>query len=196
MARTTRPGGTLFANLALVATDGSLFRQIYGRLRTGILDGHLAPGTRLPSTRTLARELSVSRTTAEEVYSQLDAEGFVERRVGDGTYVAAIDVVRTPRTARPAKTAPGMRRLATRTDAKVRHPCFPEAAAGLHVMAQLEDRTGDRAVSERAAKQGVFAEPISRYHVGAITTSGFFLGFAALTPLQIREGVRKLSGAL
>jgi GntR family transcriptional regulator / MocR family aminotransferase len=127
MTKRSRAGGTFFGNLATGAADGSLYRQIYGRLRTAILDGHLAPGTRLPSTRTLASEMSVSRTTAEEVYSQLDAEGFVERRVGDGTYVAAIDVVRTPRRARPAKSAPGTRRLATRMDAMERHPCFPEA---------------------------------------------------------------------
>src|SRR5262249_8281442 len=54
----------------------------------GIRDGLIAPGTRLPATRELARELSVSRGVAVEAYAQLTAEGYLTTRRGAGTVVA------------------------------------------------------------------------------------------------------------
>ncbi|MFD2348888.1 aminotransferase class I/II-fold pyridoxal phosphate-dependent enzyme [Nonomuraea ferruginea] len=47
------------------------------------------PGTRLPATRDLAADLSVSRGVVVEAYEQLVAEGFLVSRVGAGTQVAA-----------------------------------------------------------------------------------------------------------
>lgn len=67
----------------------TLYRQLYERIRGTILSGGLAAGTRLPSSRTLAADLGVSRTTVEVAFSQLEAEGFLSRKVGAGTYVAA-----------------------------------------------------------------------------------------------------------
>jgi GntR family transcriptional regulator/MocR family aminotransferase len=64
-----------------------LFRQVYDGLRRGILDGTLAPGVRLPATRSLAGELGVSRNTVLNAYEQLLAEGYLEGKVGSGTYV-------------------------------------------------------------------------------------------------------------
>jgi GntR family transcriptional regulator/MocR family aminotransferase len=64
-----------------------LYRQIYDGLREGILDGSLRAGQRLPSTRSLAQELGVSRIPVLNAFEQLLAEGFVEGRVGSGTYV-------------------------------------------------------------------------------------------------------------
>jgi GntR family transcriptional regulator/MocR family aminotransferase len=69
----------------------TLHQQIYTRIRSAILDGGLAAGSRLPSTRTLARDLGVSRQTTEDAFSQLQAEGFLRRRVGDGSYVSLPD---------------------------------------------------------------------------------------------------------
>ena len=66
-----------------------LIRQVYGQFRAGILSGALAAGQRLPSTRSLAEELSVSRNVVLEAYEQLMAEGFIAGRHGSGTYVAA-----------------------------------------------------------------------------------------------------------
>jgi GntR family transcriptional regulator/MocR family aminotransferase len=66
-----------------------LFRQVYARLRQGILDGTFRAGDRLPSTRDLAEQLRISRTVVVLAYDQLLAEGFVEGRVGSGTYVPA-----------------------------------------------------------------------------------------------------------
>lgn len=66
------------------------YQTIYRALRASILGGTLKAGTRLPSTRTFAADLRVSRKTAEEAYAQLEREGFVERRTGSGTYVADV----------------------------------------------------------------------------------------------------------
>src|SRR5260370_3043888 len=65
-----------------------LYRQVYKRLRGSILVGHLETGARLPSTRVLASELGVSRTTTALAYELLLLEGYLESRVGDGTRVA------------------------------------------------------------------------------------------------------------
>lgn len=75
-----------------------LSRQLYQALRARVLDGRLASGTRLPATRDLAAALSISRNSVVRAYDQLYAEGFIEGRVGDGTYVAQL-----PQAALPAK---------------------------------------------------------------------------------------------
>jgi GntR family transcriptional regulator/MocR family aminotransferase len=66
-----------------------LSRQVYAGLRRGILDGTFCAGDRLPSTRDLAEQLRISRTVVVLAYDQLLSEGFVEGRVGSGTYVPA-----------------------------------------------------------------------------------------------------------
>ena len=65
-----------------------LFRQVYGGLRQAIVVGSLKSGERLPSTRTLAEHIEVSRTIVVLAYEQLLAEGFVVGRAGAGTFVA------------------------------------------------------------------------------------------------------------
>ncbi len=67
-----------------------LTRQLYDALRQRVLDGRLVSGTRLPPTRDLAAALSISRNSVVRAYDQLYAEGFIESRVGDGTYVAQL----------------------------------------------------------------------------------------------------------
>ena len=64
-----------------------LYQQIKTYLRQGILSGSLAPETRLPACRQLARDLGVNRITVENAYSELEADGLVFARVGSGTYV-------------------------------------------------------------------------------------------------------------
>jgi GntR family transcriptional regulator/MocR family aminotransferase len=66
----------------------TLQRQLYDGLRTAILAGRLRPGRRLPSTRSLADDLAVSRNTVAAAFGQLIAEGYAEARVGAGTTVA------------------------------------------------------------------------------------------------------------
>ena len=64
-----------------------LYQQIKTHLQQGILSGSLAPDTRLPASRQLARNLGVNRITVETAYSELEADGLIYSRVGSGTYV-------------------------------------------------------------------------------------------------------------
>src|SRR5215475_4785208 len=66
-----------------------LHRQLYEGYRAAMLDGRLRPGQRLPSTRMLARDLQVSRIPVVTAFEQLAAEGYVECRVGAGSFVSA-----------------------------------------------------------------------------------------------------------
>jgi GntR family transcriptional regulator/MocR family aminotransferase len=63
--------------------------QLEDRLRELVRDGTLSPGGRLPSTRSLAADLEVSRRLVVDAYAQLLAEGYLVSRQGGGTYVAA-----------------------------------------------------------------------------------------------------------
>jgi GntR family transcriptional regulator/MocR family aminotransferase len=65
-----------------------LNRQLYFAVRDAILDARLQPGTRLPSTRALADDLAVSRNTVMAAFEQLLAEGYIEGRVGAGSFVS------------------------------------------------------------------------------------------------------------
>jgi GntR family transcriptional regulator/MocR family aminotransferase len=70
------------------AGPAPLTAQVVGQLRTAMIDGQLAAGERLPSTRALAATLGISRTVVTGAYAQLFAEGWIEGRHGSGTYVA------------------------------------------------------------------------------------------------------------
>ena len=62
-------------------------RQIAEQIRAQCLAGMLAPGQCLPSVRQLAKELVVNVNTVVRVYERLAAEGLVEMRHGEGTFV-------------------------------------------------------------------------------------------------------------
>jgi GntR family transcriptional regulator / MocR family aminotransferase len=80
---------TAFAAVLLDESSSvPLYRQLYHRLRTAILMGQLRPGTHLPSTREMAKELRVSRNTVMNAFEQLQAEGYVESQIGSGTFVS------------------------------------------------------------------------------------------------------------
>jgi len=65
-----------------------LHRQLYEELRKSILAGRLSPGQRLPSTRAFAQSLRLSRATVTLSFSQLIGEGYLEARIGSGTFVS------------------------------------------------------------------------------------------------------------
>ncbi len=82
-------GGVLLPALRVEPEAGTpITIQLAGTLRNLILSGDLQPGERLPSTRTLAQDIGVSRTTVVNVYDQLTTEGIIESRVGAGAYVS------------------------------------------------------------------------------------------------------------
>lgn len=61
--------------------------QVYASIRRAILDGVLRPGARLPSSRALADDLGISRTTTVLAFDQLAAEGYLTAKSGSGTFV-------------------------------------------------------------------------------------------------------------
>jgi GntR family transcriptional regulator/MocR family aminotransferase len=81
----------------------TLTHWLYCELRSAILDGRLAPGTRLPASRDFARQYQLSRGTVVSVLERLQSEGYVSSRVGFGTWVNRVEA---PPHARPATTAP------------------------------------------------------------------------------------------
>src|SRR5258708_13920162 len=77
-------------DIALRPDDGeTLTRELYGELRNAILNGALAPGRRLPSSRDLARQLDLSRNTVTGVIDQLAMEGYLDVGQGRRPVVAA-----------------------------------------------------------------------------------------------------------
>jgi GntR family transcriptional regulator/MocR family aminotransferase len=66
---------------------GPLHAQLTRGLKAMMFGGRIAQGARLPATRLLARELGISRNTVLAAYEQLRAEGFIDGRVGSGSYV-------------------------------------------------------------------------------------------------------------
>lgn len=70
------------------ASGVPMHRQIYEKMRQAILSGEIPAKSRIPSSRSLAAQFGVSRMTIVNAYDQLFAEGYLESRIGAGTYVA------------------------------------------------------------------------------------------------------------
>ncbi|MGW0550692.1 MocR-like pyridoxine biosynthesis transcription factor PdxR [Streptomyces altiplanensis] len=120
-----------------VVAGVDLHVELSGRgLRTGLMDalreavrtGRLAPGTRLPSSRSLAVDLGVARNTVADAYTGLVAEGWLTARQGSGTHVAQRAAGR-PAGARRAVPAAAPRRGARRTPAYSLLPGAPDLAS-------------------------------------------------------------------
>ena len=104
--RSARPTAGLIIRLDPESGEG-LQRQVYAALRSEILGGALEPGSRVPSSRALADDLRVSRTTTVLAYKQLIAEGYLETQSGSGTFVAEElpdDLPRQTRFRHPGRT--------------------------------------------------------------------------------------------
>lgn len=96
-------------------TAATLFAQI----RDAVAEQRLGPGDRLPTSRWLAEDLGVARSTVTTVYGRLVAEGILEARVGDGTFVA-VHGAPDRNSSVPRPSAARVRRPAARTPASVR----------------------------------------------------------------------------
>lgn len=75
---------------------GPLYRLLARAITAGVEHGDLARGTRLPSERSLAPAIDVSRGVVVAAYDELVADGVVERRRGSGTFVAGSPDVGLP----------------------------------------------------------------------------------------------------
>src|SRR5471030_3177688 len=80
-------------------------RQLHHRFKEAILGGHLAPGSRLPGSRSLAEALAISRNTVTAAYDLLAAEGYVQPD-RQGTRVATLSRPAPPQGRRNAPAAP------------------------------------------------------------------------------------------
>jgi GntR family transcriptional regulator/MocR family aminotransferase len=76
-------------DLQVTASESGVGLRLEAALREAIRSGRLPEGTGLPSSRNLAADLGVTRTTVAGVYTQLGAEGWLRSRGGSGTQVAA-----------------------------------------------------------------------------------------------------------
>jgi GntR family transcriptional regulator/MocR family aminotransferase len=93
-----------------------LSRQLAGALREALSEGRIEAGARLPSTRTLARELGLSRSTVVTVFEQLAAEGYITGKPGSGYFAAASLAAAGP----PIKTEPAAPRPLSRHGERLR----------------------------------------------------------------------------
>lgn len=91
------PGSSFSDNVAIVMelaitldqrSTLPLHRQLYNELRDSILSGRLQAGARVPSTRSLAGSLGISRATVTQSYEQLISEGYLQTILGSGTLVS------------------------------------------------------------------------------------------------------------
>ena len=101
-----KKSSTLPLNLQLPKAGTPLYRWLYDELRAAILAGHLHPGRRLPATRDLAQQFGISRPTVVTAFEQLQSEGYVEGKIGSGTFVSRTlpdQLLQAPGGAIPAK---------------------------------------------------------------------------------------------
>jgi GntR family transcriptional regulator / MocR family aminotransferase len=104
-----KKSSTLPLNLHEPRPGVPLYRWLYEELRSAILAGHLRPGSRLPATRELAAQYGLSRPTIVTAFDQLRSEGYVEGKIGSGTYVSQTlpeELLQVPR-AKQLETARG-----------------------------------------------------------------------------------------
>ncbi len=118
-----------------------MYRQLLRLMQQAILTGELAPGTKLPSSRTLAADLAIARNTVLHVYDQLTAEGYVLTTTGSGTYVAD-----------------------TRPDAAA---LLAQTAAPLRVAGDAASRQGERGSLSARGRQLIEHAGVSRRQWGA-----------------------------
>lgn len=101
-----RAGGALLQSVRIdPASSRPLATQLYSALRELMLSGALETGFRLPATRTLAKDLAVSRTTVIDAFERLLAEGLIISRVGSGTFVSNVLDTERPKPVQAAEHA-------------------------------------------------------------------------------------------
>jgi GntR family transcriptional regulator/MocR family aminotransferase len=88
MTATSRGWTDLYAWQLDRGSGTPLSRQIYMQVRSAVLSGALRAGTRVPSSRVMAGQLGVARTSVVAAYEQLRTEGYVESHHGSGTFIS------------------------------------------------------------------------------------------------------------
>ncbi|HLU56315.1 MAG TPA: PLP-dependent aminotransferase family protein [Pseudonocardia sp.] len=175
-------------------------RALEAALREAVRSGRLAPGTRLPGTRSLAADLGLSRGTVVQAFSQLVAEGWLVGVAGSGTVVADVPAVAAPaepaRRPAPAGPAAGIDLRPGRPDIAA-FPRTPWASAVRRALAgsvaplDYTDPAGLPALraalaAHVARTRGVRADPDA-----VVVTAGFTQGLALLARVAHRLGMRR-----
>ena len=70
-----------------------LYEQIYSFIKREIQNGKIPAGEKMPSSRALARQLTVSRSTVDLAYDQLSSEGYLESVPCKGYYAGDISAL-------------------------------------------------------------------------------------------------------
>jgi GntR family transcriptional regulator / MocR family aminotransferase len=78
----------------LTKTDGPLYKCLYECIKNDISQGKLSSGEKMPSKRTLAKNLGVSTITVENAYDQLIGEGYMFARPKKGYFIADVSDIR------------------------------------------------------------------------------------------------------
>ncbi|HWU09556.1 MAG TPA: PLP-dependent aminotransferase family protein [Streptomyces sp.] len=187
-------------DLHIEPVGGGLRSGLMNALREAVRTGRLTPGTRLPSSRTLAADLGIARNTVADAYAELVAEGWLTARQGSGTRVAQRADAAGPKgrrapsrqVRRPAHNLmPGSPDLSAfpRTEwlkaSRRALTAAPDQAFGYDdPQGRIELRTVLAGYLARA--RGVYADP------GRIVIcSGFVHGLALLGKVLRRRGVRE-----
>jgi GntR family transcriptional regulator/MocR family aminotransferase len=148
--------------LLRLGSERPLYRAVTVALREAILSGSLEPGSALPGTRALARELGVSRIVAVAAYEQLAAEGYILSSPGSGSRVApGLDPAHGAAATSPTPvsvSAYAARALALVPDASTSPPADDRSAVDFRYGTfEPEERT-QRAWSRSLARAGRDAE--------------------------------------
>ena len=175
----------------------SLFRWLYDEIRTAIVDGRLTPGTRLPSTRSVADQHGIARGTVVAAFDQLAIEGYIESGVGDGTFVRSINAedrtgARAARRTHSTKPKPPHPSLSARGAALARHP-FPQLWSNRNVETFQLDRPALDAFPIKLWGR-LAARRLRQAVPGLLTSSGIFgyrpLREAIADYVGLRRGVK------
>ena len=191
----------LGADLRLDLEGMGLRASLVEALRTAVRTGRLAPGARLPSSRSLAADLGVARNTVADSYAELVAEGWLTAQQGSGTRVATHAEPRraeaTSRRSNPIKRThrlpPGSPNLAEfpraqwlaasrRALTNAPHDAFGYG----DTLGRVELRT---VLAEYLARsRGVYAEPDR-----VVVCSGFHHGLMLTAQVLRHRGVREVA---
>lgn len=106
--RIPMPTSFTFTTLEWAESRQPKYLQLYEHIRRAILDGQLKAGEQLPPSRTLARQLAVSRTTVMQAYEHLTAEGYLSGHTGAGTFVSEQVPGQLSRPVAPEEKAPAI----------------------------------------------------------------------------------------
>lgn len=68
-----------------------IYEQVVSQIKAEIMAGNLAPESRLPSVRELARDIRISALTVKKAYDTLEQEGFIKTVHGKGSFVAGVN---------------------------------------------------------------------------------------------------------